>query len=251
MINLINKHIFIAGGSRGIGAETARMAARAGANISVNYLENKTAADSVVAEVKKLGRRAMTVQADCSIDGQAERAVQQAIRELGPLFGVVISAGIFLPSPIEAMSAEFWDRVMAQNLKSTYLAIRAAVGPLRKNKSGSIVIYTSTAGQRGSAVYSAYATSKGAQIMFMRSMAKELAPDRIRVNCVAPGWTETDMSREAMDAEGRKGIIKSIPLGRIGQPKDPAAAACFLLSDLAEFITGSTITVDGGFDMRG
>jgi 3-oxoacyl-[acyl-carrier protein] reductase len=114
-----------------------------------------------------------------------------------------------------------------------------------------VVIYTSTAGQRGSSVYSAYATSKGAQLLFMRSMAKELAPDRIRVNCVAPGWTETDMSREAMDAEGREGIIASIPLGRIGRPEDPANAALFLLSDLSEFITGSTITVDGGFDMRG
>jgi 3-oxoacyl-[acyl-carrier protein] reductase len=122
---------------------------------------------------------------------------------------------------------------------------------LKQAKGGSIVIYTSTAGQRGSSVYSAYATSKGAQLLFMRSMAKELAPDRIRVNCVAPGWTETDMSREAMDAEGRDGIIASIPLGRIGKPEDPAAAACFLLSDLAQFITGSTITVDGGFDMRG
>ena len=119
------------------------------------------------------------------------------------------------------------------------------------NTGGSIVVYTSTAGQRGSAVFSAYATSKGAQILFARSMAKELAPNRIRVNCVAPGWTETDMSREAMDAEGREGIIASIPLGRIGKPEDPANAALFLLSDLAEFITGSTITVDGGQDMRG
>ena len=116
---------------------------------------------------------------------------------------------------------------------------------------GSVVIYTSTAGQRGSALYSAYATSKGAQLLFMRSLAKELAPDRIRVNCVAPGWTQTDMSRDAMEAEGLDKIRASIPLGRIGQPEDPAHAALFLLSPLASFITGSTITVDGGFDMRG
>jgi NAD(P)-dependent dehydrogenase (short-subunit alcohol dehydrogenase family) len=141
---------------------------------------------------------------------------------------------------------------MAINVRGTFLAVRAAARHLREQrKGGSIVLYTSTAGQRGSAVYSAYATGKGAQLLFMRSMAKELAPDRIRVNCVAPGWTETDVIREAMDAEGREGIIASIPLGRIGRPEDPANAALFLLSDLAEFITGSTITVDGGFDMRG
>ena len=141
---------------------------------------------------------------------------------------------------------------MAMNLRSTFLALRAAVpSPPRGGQGGSIVIYTSTAGQRGSSVYSAYATCKGAQILFMRSMAKELAPDRIRVNCVAPGWTDTDMSREPIDAAGREDVIAGIPLGRIGRPEDPAAAACFLLSPLAEFITGSTITVDGGFDMRG
>src|SRR5439155_3138213 len=130
--------------------------------------------------------------------------------------------------PLEEMTPEFWDRTMAVNLRGTFLAVRAAARHMRAvGNGGSIVIYSSTAGQRGSAVYSAYATSKGAQILFMRSMAKELAPDRIRVNCAAPGWTETDMSREAMDREGRDGIIASIPLGRIGQPEDPAAACCF------------------------
>src|SRR5204863_1212836 len=162
--------------------------------------------------------------------------------------GLVVCAGIFEGLPLAEMTVEFWERTMAQNLRSTFLSVKHAVPHM---VGGSIVIVTSTAGQRGSAVYSAYATSKGAQILFMRSMAKELAAYKIRVNCVAPGWTETEMSRDAMDAEGREGIIKSIPLGRIGQPEDPAAACCFLLSDLAQFITGSTITVDGGFDMRG
>jgi 3-oxoacyl-[acyl-carrier protein] reductase len=251
MINLTGKHIFIAGGSRGIGRANALMAARAGGDITVNYLRDKSAADAVVDEIGRLGRKATAIQADLAQDGEADRAMKQAIDSMGPLHGMAVSAGIFEGTPIEQMSAEFWDRTMSINLRTTFLAVRAAVPFLRKSKGGSIVIYTSTAGQRGSSVYSAYATSKGAQLMFMRSMAKELAPDRIRVNCVAPGWTETDMSRDAMNAEGRDGIIASIPLGRIGKPEDPAAAACFLLSDLAQFITGSTITVDGGFDMRG
>ena len=153
---------------------------------------------------------------------------------------------------VEEMTAAFWDRVMAINVRGTFLSVRAAVRPLRSaGQGGSIVIYTSTAGQRGSAVYSAYATSKAAQIVFMRSMALELAPDRIRVNCIAPAWTETDMVTASIEEIGRAKIIRGFPLGRIGLPDDIAGATCFLLSDLASFITATTLTVDGGMDMRG
>jgi len=250
MIDLNGQHIFIAGGSRGIGRATALMAAKAGAKVTVNYAQNAGAANEVVRQIVATGGEAFAVQADLSVDGAAEIAVQKAVEALGQLSGVVISSGIFEGKVLEEMTLEFWERTMSINVRATFLTTRAAA-PYLKEKGGSIVIYTSTAGQRGSDVFSAYATSKGAQLLFMRSMAKELAPHRIRVNSVAPGWTETDMSREAMDASGREDIIKSIPLGRIGRPEDPAAAACFLLSDLAQFITGSTITVDGGFDMRG
>lgn len=251
MIDLSGQHIFVAGGSRGIGRATALLAAQAGADVSVNYVQNRAAADATVAAVRAFGRQALAVAADIAADGAVDGALDAAVAGLGPLSGLVVAAGIFEGIPIAEMSAEFWDRTMQINLRGTFLAVRAAARLLRPQRRGSIVIYASTAGQRGSSVFSAYATSKGGQLMFMRSMAKELAPDRIRVNCVAPGWTETDMSRDAIDAEGRAGIIASIPLGRIGRPEDPAGAACFLLSGLAEFITGSTITVDGGFDMRG
>ena len=251
MITLANQHIFIAGGSRGIGAATALLAARAGASVTINYVQNQAAAQETADRIQEGGGRACIVQADVSQNTEAARAVQEAVQALGPLHGLVVSAGVFEPAPIETMTPEFWDRTMNLNLRGTFLAVQACVPHLRAEGGGSIVIYTSTAGQRGSDIYSAYATSKGAQILFMRSMAKELAPDKIRVNCVAPGWTNTDMSREAMDEIGRDSIAQSIPLGRIGRPEDPANAACFLLSDLAEFITGSTITVDGGFDMRG
>ncbi|MDX1683218.1 MAG: SDR family oxidoreductase, partial [Phycisphaeraceae bacterium] len=163
----------------------------------------------------------------------------------------VVTAGIFEPAPIDEMTPAFWDRTMEVNVKGTFLSLQAVLPSMRRQGGGSIVIFTSTAGQRGSDIYSAYATSKGAQILFMRSMARELAPDRIRVNCVAPGWTETDMATDTIDQLGREEIVDSIPLGRIGLPEDTAAAACYLLSDLAVFMTGSTMTVDGGFDMRG
>lgn len=252
MIDLTGKHIFIAGGSRGIGAAAARMAAGIGAAVSVNYVRDRDAAEQVVADIERAGGKAASFQADVSVDGALDTVMAEAAQRLGPLHGLVVSAGVFEPMPIEEMTAAFWDRVMAINVRGTFLAVRAATHHLRATgQGGSIVIYASTAGQRGSAVYSAYATSKGAQILFMRSMASELAPDRIRVNCIAPAWTETDMAAPSIAEIGREAMAQGFPLGRIGLPDDVAGATCFLLSDLAAFITGTTLTVDGGMDMRG
>ena len=251
MLDLNNKHVLICGGSRGIGAAVSRFAAEAGAKVSINYRSNKEAADNLVKEIVDAGGSAFAVQGDISKERETINIVNNAITKFGELDGLVISAGIFEGLKLEEMSTDFWDRTMDVNLKSNFLVLKAARESLIKNGGGSVVFITSTAGQRGSDVFSAYATSKGGQIMFMRSMARELAPFRIRTNCVAPGWTETDMSTDKIDEFGRYDIIESIPLGRIGRPEDPAAAVVFLLSDLAQFITGSTITVDGGFDMRG
>lgn len=252
MLDLTGQHIFIAGGSRGIGAAAALSAARLGAAVSISYISNKAAADKLCEQIHEGGGRCTALQADVSVDGAVDLAVDNAVKELGPLTGMVVSAGVFEGHPIEQMSVEFWDRVMAINVRGTFLAVRAAVRQMRvAGKGGSIVIYTSTAGQRGSAVMSAYATSKGAQTLFMRSMAQELASDRIRVNCIAPAWTETDMAAPSLDAIGREKVAAGFPLGRIGLPEDVAGATSFLLSSDAAFITGSTITVDGGMDMRG
>lgn len=252
MIDLTRKHIFIAGGGRGIGAAVARMAARAGADVTVNYVQNADAARGVVADIVAAGRRGLAVRADASEEGALEAATDQAVATLGPLGGLVVSAGIFEGCSLPEMTGEFWDRTMAINLRGTFLAVRAGARHMREaGKGGSIVIYTSTAGQRGSSGYSAYATSKGAQVLFMRSMAKELAPDKICVNCIAPAWTDTDMAAPSLDALGREEVARNFPLGRIGLPDDVAGPTCFLLSDLASFVTGVTLTVDGGMDMRG
>jgi 3-oxoacyl-[acyl-carrier protein] reductase len=252
MIDLTGRHVFIVGGSRGIGAAAARMAAAAGARVSVNYVRGADAAAAVVRDIGDRGGQAFAFQADATEEGALDAAMREAVARLGPLNGLVVSAGIFEGFPIEEMTGEFWDRMMSVNLRGTFLAVRAAVPHLRSGgQGGSIVIYTSTAGQRGSAVYSAYATSKGAQIMFMRSMALELAPDRVRVNCIAPAWTETEMATEKIDAIGRESVVQGFPLGRIGLPDDVAGATVYLLSDLAGFVTGITLTVDGGMDMRG
>jgi NAD(P)-dependent dehydrogenase (short-subunit alcohol dehydrogenase family) len=252
MINLQGRRIFVAGGSRGIGRAAARMAAQAGADVAISYRADRAAAEATAKEIEAFGGRVLVVGADVASEAEIGPAIDGAAKTLGGLDGLVVSAGIFEGRAIEEMSLEFWNRTMTINLTGTFLAVKAAVPHFRRQGAGgSIVIYTSTAGQRGSAVYSAYATSKAGQIMFMRSMALELAPDRIRVNCVAPAWTETDMARGPVEAIGRDKVIAGFPLGRIGHPDDVAGATVYLLSDLARFVTGMTLTVDGGKDMRG
>jgi 3-oxoacyl-[acyl-carrier protein] reductase len=252
MIDLSGRHVVVVGGSRGIGAAAARMAAEAGADVTILYRSAHTAAQGVVADLRSLGRRCHAIQADASDEHAVEAAFDEAVAELGAPDGLVVSAGIFEGLPLLQMTAEFWDRTMAGNLRSTFLTVRETVRHMRAaGKGGSIVIYTSTAGQRGSDTYSAYATSKGGQILFMRSMARELGGDGIRVNCIAPAWTETDMAAPSLDELGREEVAKGFVLGRIGLPDDVAGATVFLLSDLARFVTGTTVTVDGGMDMRG
>jgi NAD(P)-dependent dehydrogenase (short-subunit alcohol dehydrogenase family) len=250
MVSLQGRHVLVVGGSRGIGAETAIQAARAGANVSVIYRSDQAAAAHVVAKVKAEGRRGFAAMADATHEDALSEAIRSCVRELGEIGGLVVSAGIFEGAAIEEMSLEFWNRTMTTNMTATFLAVKHAIPSMRKAGRASAVIITSTAGQRGSAVFSAYATSKGAQILFMRSMAKELAPD-IRVNCVAPGWTETDMANASLTELGRENVIPNFPMGRIGEAEDVAGACLFLLSDLSKFVTGTTVTVDGGSDMRG
>lgn len=251
VIDLAGRHVLVVGGSRGIGAAAGRMAAAAGASVTVTYVRDEASAQGVVAAVEASGGKALALRADAAEDGDLDKVVERAVAAFGPLAGLVVSAGVFEPSPIETTTVDFWDRTMAVNVRGTFLSVRAAVPHLRANGGGSVVIYTSTAGQRGSAGYSAYATSKGAQILFMRSAAMELAPDHIRVNCIAPAWTASDMSAGPIDSIGVEAVLAGCPLGRIGQPDDIASATCFLLSDLASFVTGSTWTVDGGQDFRG
>ncbi|GDY14520.1 short-chain dehydrogenase [Planctomycetota bacterium] len=251
MITFSGKHLLIAGGSRGIGAATAVLAARAGAVVSIGYRGDHRAAQATVDRITAAGGRASAFAHDLGEAGAPAALVADAIRAHGDLDGLVVAAGVFQAADLADMSVGFWDFTMQVNLRASFLAIQAVIPSLRRRGGGSIVLYTSTAGQRGSEHHSAYAVSKGGQILLMRSAARELAGDRIRCNCVAPGWTDTDMAAGELDPASRVAVEKSIPLGRIGRPEEPASAALFLLSDLAAFITGSTITVDGGFDMRG
>lgn len=253
MIDLSGRHVMVVGGGRGIGAAAARMAATAGAGVSVTYQHDAQSASGVVEQIREGGGRAVAYQADTSDAELMSRVMDEAVATLGSLNGLVVSAGIYADSwlPMADLSVATWDRVMAVNVRGTFVAVDAAAKHMRNTGGGSIVIYTSTAGQSGSAGNSAYATSKGAQITFMRSAAAELAGNRIRVNCIAPAWTETETATPLIDRFGRGRIVAGCPLGRTGVPDDVAGPTCFLLSDLASYITGSTLTVDGGQAMRG
>lgn len=253
MIDLSGRHVMIVGGSRGIGAATARMAAFAGASVSLTYHHSADEGMAVVKEIDRGGGRARAYHADAADADGMTRVLDEAVGELGSLNGLVVSAATYADTwfPIDGLTTADWDHVMAVNVRGTFIAVKAAAPHLRTAGGGSIVIYTSTAGQSGAGGNSAYATSKGAQIVFMRSAATELAKDRIRVNCVAPAWTETDTATALIDRFGRDQIVARCPLGRTGVPDDVAGPTCFLLSDLAAYMTGTTLTVDGGQAMRG
>lgn len=253
MITLAGKHVLIIGGSRGIGAGAATCAAELGSAVSLTYRFDQAAAKSVVAAIEAQGGKAAAFQADMAQEDETEAAVAAAVEKFGPPFGLVVSAGIGGYQPLAEATLEHWNRIISTNLTGTFLAVKAAAPYMRAaGAGGSIVIYSSTAGQSGGGGgIAAYAVSKGGQILFMKCMAHELGPDQIRVNCIAPGWTETDMAAASLDAMGRENVAKGFPLGRIGQVKDVADATCFLLSDMAQFITGTTVTVDGGLGMRG
>ncbi|MDA0712175.1 MAG: SDR family oxidoreductase, partial [bacterium] len=182
-----------------------------------------------------------------------DQVISQSIAHFGDLHGMVVSAGVFEHCPIEELTPAFWERTMSINLAGTVWCVKAAAKHMRAHgQGGAIVIYSSTAGQAGGGGgASAYAVSKAGQIMFARCMAHELGPDRIRVNTIAPAWTETDMAAPHLDRLGREKVANRFPLGRIGQSDDVASATCYLLSDLASFVTGTVHTVDGGMAMRG
>jgi len=247
VIDLAGRHILIVGGSRGIGAASARRCAALGARVSLTYRAEAAKAEALAREIG-----GVALACDVADERQVDAATDGAVARCGELRGVVISAGIFEHRAIEAMTVDFWERTMATNLRGTMLAIRAARRHLGHGRGGSIVIYTSTAGQSGGGGGSAaYCVSKAGQIMLAKCMAHELAPLAVRVNCVAPAWTETDMAAASLEKLGREKVAASFPLGRIGQPGDVADATAFLLSDAASFITGTTVTVDGGIVMRG
>jgi 3-oxoacyl-[acyl-carrier protein] reductase len=249
MISLTGKAALITGGSRGIGAAAVKLFAQAGADVVFNYHRSKDSARQVEQEARKQGTRVEAMKADLSRVKDAEALVQFAVERLGHLDILVANAGIWNAEdiPIEAMTEKQWDEMMNVNLKSVYAVTRFAAARMVAQKSGRIIAISSTAGQRGEAFHAHYAATKGAIISFVKGLSTELARHNILVNCVAPGWVDTQMSRPVLETRaGRKFAYGQIPLGRVATAEEIAGPILFLASDLATFVTGEILNVNGG-----
>ncbi len=243
--NLLRDRVaIVTGASRGIGRAAAVRLAEAGAHVVINYLQRDDAADETISDLKDLGAHSLIVKGDIAHPDVAHSIVEKTLAEFGRLDVLVANAGIWEGAPIEDMPEELWDRVLDANLKGTFTSCRAVVPRMKKAGSGSIVIVSSTAGQRGEAGYSNYAASKGGQISFAKSLATELAP-HIRVNCVAPGWVDTDLNAPVFNNGHKEEIALGIPLRRIATADDVATSIVFLASDWSRHISGEVLNVNG------
>jgi len=247
MINLEGRTAIVTGGSRGIGKATAILLAKAGCDIAINYVRSEKDARNVCKEIEKHGRRCLYIKADVSDLHEVRNMIQEVIKSFGKIDILVNNAGIWTYGEIGNMDEETWDETLDINLKGMFFMCNGVIPEMKKRKRGWIVNISSTAGLRGEAFHSHYAASKGGVIAFTKSLAVELAPYNILVNCVAPGWVDTDMCAEVFrDKEFKEKVRQSIPLGRIPVPEDIAGPILFLASDLARHITGVVINVSGG-----
>ena len=237
----------VTGGSRGIGRAIVALLAELGAHVVVNYVSDDQAAQETVNTAVGKGVEAISLRADVACLSEARRLIDTTIDHFKRIDILVCNAGIWEGSSVEHMTEEIWNRTLDINLKGTWAVCSAVVPRMKEQRSGKIVILTSTAGQRGEANYSNYAASKGGQIAFTKSLAAELASWGINVNAVAPGWVDTEMTREALADDGqRRAIASAIPLGKIAAPADIAGPVAFLCSDWASHITGEILNVNGG-----
>jgi 3-oxoacyl-[acyl-carrier protein] reductase len=246
MISLKEKVAIITGASRGIGKASALLFAEAGCDLLINYHRNQKAAGEVLSQTSQFGIKAKEFQGDVSKKEQVDEMIEYAIKEFGRVDILVNNAGIWKYAEIDRMTEEELRETIGINLLGVFYATTAAVSHMIKQKSGNIINISSTAGQRGEPFHSHYAASKGAIISLTKSLAVELAPHNIRVNCVAPGWTDTDMSHASLTGEERENILQKIPLGRAATSEEMAGSVLFLASELSTFITGEIINVNGG-----
>ena len=245
MIDLAGKTALVTGGSRGIGRATALALARAGADVGITYHTRRAEAERVAGEIRAAGRRTFMGGGDLASPETVERIFAEVGHAFGTLDAFVANAGVWPVEdvPLRDLSLERWRATLAANLDALYLTTRAALRLMPKG--GRMVLVSSTAGQRGEAFHADYAASKGAVIALTKSLAIECAP-AVTVNCVAPGWVDTEMAAPAYRDGGRERIAATIPLGRIPAAEDVAGPILFLCSDLARHITGEVLNVNGG-----
>ncbi|MGH9430605.1 MAG: SDR family NAD(P)-dependent oxidoreductase [Terriglobia bacterium] len=248
-IRLDDQVAIVTGGSRGIGAATVKLLAHAGAQVVFSYQKDVKAARDVAKAASCGGNSVLAVRAHAARTKDAKKLVDAALRHFGRMDILVANAGIWNPErlPIDQITEKQWDEMLAINLKGVYAIIHHAVPVMRRQKSGRIIAISSTAGQRGESFHTHYGASKGGIISLVKGLCTELAQDNILVNCVAPGWVDTDMcvpvTRERKELEK---VNSGIPLRRLARPEEVAMPILFLASEMSTYITGEVLNVNGG-----
>ncbi len=244
-MNLEGKNAIVTGGSIGIGTSLALGLAKVGANVALNYRRHADEANAVVAEIEKMGRKGLAVQADVASFDEAQAMAEKVAKEFGSIDILVCNAGINRDAVIWKMAEEQWDQVMDTNLKGYFNYIRAVAPLFREQKHGRIINITSINGMRGKFGQSNYSASKAGIIGLTKTVARELGRSNVTVNAVAPGMIMTDMAKE-LEQKWIDSATAETVLGKLGEPEDVANLVNFLASDDAGHITGQVISVDGG-----
>jgi 3-oxoacyl-[acyl-carrier protein] reductase len=243
---LAGRLVLVTGASRGIGAAIALAAAAAGADVAVAYFRQQEGADSIAEQVRALGRRAATFEADLADPAQARAMVARVREEMGPVDGLVNNAGIMPQSPFLEISDAEWGEVLSTDLGAAFACSQAVLPDMLERGSGSIVMISSRLGQIGFAGVAHYSAAKAGLIALAKSIAREFGARGIRANAVAPGVVVTDMGAQVMDGEVGRRRLAELPLGRFGTPPEIAAAVVFLLSDASTLFLGQTLNPNSG-----
>lgn len=247
-IDLSGKVALVTGAGRGIGRATALKLGAAGARVAVNYNASDGPAQEVVDQITSAGGEARAIKADVSKSDEIDTMVNALVKEWGRVDILVNNAGITRDNLMMRMSQDEWDAVMDTNLRSAYFCTRAVLRPMMRNRWGRVISLSSVVGLTGNTGQANYAAAKAGIIGFTKSIAKEVGSRGITANAIAPGFIETDITA-VLPEELKQGMIKAIPAERPGQPEDVANAIVFLASDLASYITGQVLNVDGGMVM--
>jgi len=255
---LKGQRAIVTGGSSGIGAAVCRSLGKAGARVVVNYLSGREEADQVVADIKAAGGEAMAIQCDVSMEEDVKRMFTQTIDAWGSIDILVANAGMQWDGPFHEMSLKQWNKVLDVNLTGQFLCAREAVIEFNRRgvdsdlscAAGKIICMSSVHDIIPWAGHVNYATSKGGVLMFMKSLAQEVAHNRIRVNAISPGAIKTPINRAAWETpQAEAELLKLIPYERVGNPEDIGRAAVWLASDDSDYMTGTTLYIDGGMTL--